>query len=151
MGKIVIRSKRSPLFSPVSVYELLEVPKVGEKNPMGFFFHCESETIITNKHYFITGFLGDNVVKEKNIVWFCILSNCLAFEQVNRWLESLPFKAWRSAQTLQLWQSTQTLQCVVTLGTLENSWADVIGCFFGFPWVTLIFEHRRWFCMGSIF
>lgn len=37
-GKLVIRSKRSPLFSPVSVYELLEAPKVGEKIPWDFFF-----------------------------------------------------------------------------------------------------------------
>lgn len=36
-GKLVIKSKRSPLFSSVSVYELLKAPK-GEKEPMEFFF-----------------------------------------------------------------------------------------------------------------
>lgn len=121
-GKLVIRSKRSPLFSPVSVCELLEAPKVGKKSPGIFFFHCESETIITNKHYFITGFLGDNVVKEKNIVWYCILSNCLAFELVNRWVEGLP---------LALTECTNTAVCYPGHPGEFMSWCDWL--FFWFP------------------
>ena len=73
-GKLVIKSKRNPLFSCVSVYELLKAPKGGKKKKKkkkktwNFSFHWEAETIIINKLYFITGFLGDNVVKEKYIV-----------------------------------------------------------------------------------
>lgn len=89
-GKLVIRSKRNPLFSPVSVYELVKAPKEERKIPWNLSFQWESEIVITNKHYFITGFLGDNVVKEKYIVLYCALLNCFAFKQINRLLESLP-------------------------------------------------------------
>ena len=66
--KLVIKSKRSPLFSLVSVYELQKAPNGAKKNLWNFSLLWESETVITNKNYFITGFLGDNVVKEKCIV-----------------------------------------------------------------------------------
>lgn len=61
-GKLV-RSKRNALFSPGTVYELLKAPKEGVRGAWNFSFHWESETIITSKRSFITGFLGDSTVK----------------------------------------------------------------------------------------
>lgn len=46
-------------------------------DPWNFSFHWKSATVITNKHYFVTGFLGDSVVKEKYsvILYFIKLFN----------------------------------------------------------------------------
>lgn len=83
-GKLDITSKRNPLFSTVSVYEPLKVPKEGwgKQTIRGIPLFIESpETVRTNKHCFITGFLGDNVVTEKHIVLYCALSNCLVLSK----------------------------------------------------------------------
>lgn len=129
-GKLLIKSKRHPLFTPVSVYELQKAPK-GEKNPWNFSSYWEYESIITNKLYFITGFWGDIVVKEKYIVWYYVLSDCLAFEQVNRLLESLSLNVLTQAHkcsSVSYWAQWRFL---------ELMW---VGWFFWFP----LSYHNIW-------
>lgn len=138
-GTLVVRSKRNPLFSSVSVYELVKAPKWGGggkkkitqtkwKTTLDFSFHWESETVIANKPYFITGFLGDNVVKKKYTGWYCVLSSCLASERVSRLLESPPLNVLAPADRL-CWVPTrhtgESLSCCglgVFLVSIELPW-----------------------------
>lgn len=68
-GKLVIKSKRNPLFSPVSVYEPLKVPEEGWGKQTIHGIPLLTESLkLGEPNKLISCFLGDSVAKEKNMV-----------------------------------------------------------------------------------